>query len=73
MTNLVEPPVMTNQKRPFPAADDIEDSIPEDGRKLEFIRQFEVIKKWRIGRVADVDVYGCDKLAEESVDPKVHK
>lgn len=50
------------RKRPI----DIEDTIPS-------LRQFEVIKEWREGRVADVDVYGCDKLADRSVDEKVHR
>lgn len=61
---------MANQKRSFPP--DIEDAVvAEDSMKLKFIRQFAVIKKWKNGKFADVDVYGCDKLAEESADPKV--
>ena len=58
---------MANKKRPV---QDIEDAPQEAEMKL-FMRQFEVIKKWRNGRIADVDVYGCDKLAEEAVDAKV--
>lgn len=35
------------------------------------LRQFNVIKNWRKGVVADVDIYGCDKLPEPGVDDKV--
>lgn len=35
------------------------------------LRQFSVIKEWRRGVIADVDVYGCEQLAEPGVDDKV--
>lgn len=61
---------MANKRRR--AVHDIEDSIPCDSEdKSEFIRQFEVIKEWKKGRVADVDIFGCYKLAEETTDAKV--
>lgn len=47
--------------------EDIEDFIPSELA----LRQFDIIKKWREGRVADVDIYGCDKLAESTAEPKV--
>lgn len=56
------------RKRPI---GDIEDTATAT-ETVTNVRQFEVIKEWRKGRVADVDVYGCDKLADCNVDEKVH-
>ena len=68
MTKFPSAPAMTNKKR---SVRDIEDAFPCDSMK--FIEQFDVIKRWRKGRVADVDIFGCDKLADESADAKVRE
>lgn len=56
---------------------DIEETIPEDMvvncNISKYLKQLNVIKKWKIGKVADVDVYGCDTLAEPGADPKVKR
>lgn len=44
---------------------DIEDTL------LLPLRQLEILRKWRVGKVADVDIYGCDKLADQVADAKV--
>ena len=56
---------------------DIEETIPEDMAVncniSKCLNQLNVIKKWKIGKVADVDIYGCDTLAEPGEDPKVKR
>lgn len=56
---------------------EIEEIIPEDMTNncniSNCLKQLNAIKKWKIGKVADVDVYGCDTLAEPGVDPKVKR
>ena len=60
------------RKRPIKSEEDIEDLAMTVDRPLRrHLLQFEVIKKWRVGRVADVDVFGCYKLAEAGVDERV--
>lgn len=56
------------------SSSDIEDAIPEiiTSDKMKFMRQLNIMKKWKEGKVADVDVYGCDTLAEAGVEPKVN-
>lgn len=49
---------------------EIEEIIPETSKCL---KQLNFIKKWKIGKVADVDVYGCDTLAEAGATPKVQE
>ena len=54
---------------------EIEEIVPED-MKTDFsvsksLKQLNLIKKWKIGKVADVDIYGCDTLAEPGAEPKV--
>lgn len=35
------------------------------------VKQFNVIKEWRRGIVADIDIYGCEKIAGPEADAKV--
>jgi hypothetical protein len=54
---------------------EIEEIIPEDTAAAfnisKSLKQLNLIKVWKVGKVADVDVYGCDTLAEPGADPKV--
>lgn len=52
---------------------EIEEIIPEDMTASKCLKQLNLIKKWKIGKVADVDVYGCDTLAEAGAEPKVQR
>lgn len=57
-------------KRKLAKISDIEDIVNLSKNAL-YMRQLNVIKEWKEGKVADVDVYGCDRLAEGGVEPKV--
>ncbi len=55
-------------KRKIP---DIEEVVLPD--PMISMKQYEILRKWRVNKVADVDIYGCDKLAEPKADAKVKR
>jgi hypothetical protein len=50
---------------------DIEEAASANANRL-CLDQLEIIKKWRIGKIAPIDVYGCDRLADCMAEPKVN-
>ena len=57
---------MTNKRKLV--VEDIEDTVSP---LTKILKQLEILRNWRVDKVADVDIYGCDKLAEPFADPKV--
>lgn len=52
---------------------DIEEAASANANANRLCRdQLEIIKKWRIGKIAPIDVYGCDRLADCMAEPKVN-
>lgn len=50
---------------------DIEEVIPPEPEAIIPIKQLEILRNWRKDKIADVDIFGCDKLAEPTADAKV--
>lgn len=55
--------------------EDIEDVIISNKKASPLLPlwkiQLEKIKEWRKDKIAPIDVYGCDRLADSTAEPKV--